>query len=71
MVGLNVRKWGFYDKTVKNFKPFCWWDAFRSVWMRTYYDHGRNPTTPLFKRQAGALSLRIQTARRPKTRDLY
>jgi hypothetical protein len=33
MVGLNVRKWGFYDKTVKNFKPFCWWDAFRSVWM--------------------------------------
>jgi hypothetical protein len=30
---LNVRKWGFYDKTVKNFKPFCWWDAFRSVWM--------------------------------------
>jgi hypothetical protein len=33
MVGLNVRKWGFYDKTVKNFKPFCWWDAFRSIWM--------------------------------------
>jgi hypothetical protein len=33
MVGWNVRKWGFYDKTVKNFKPFCWWDAFRSVWM--------------------------------------
>jgi hypothetical protein len=33
MVGLNVRKWGFYDKTVKNVKPFCWWDAFRSIWM--------------------------------------
>jgi hypothetical protein len=29
------------------------------------------PPLGLFKRQAGALSLRIQAARHPKMRDLY
>jgi hypothetical protein len=31
----------------------------------------RLPPLGLFKRQAGPLSLRIQAARHPKTRDLY